>query len=412
MPEGKMDVMATASRHGPRLSIPPAPRLPQYHPAAPAAAAAFFAPEAAAAAPLPDEEMTAEAAGGDMAVMGAMEEEAATAATTAGAGSAGPAELVLTTPAVRRLAREHRIDLSGVRSTGPKSRLLKADLLRHIAERGLAAPPAPVGGGDGGDGGGGSARAGRRRRPPFGDTVASPAHVPTPGQTVPIRGIQRSMLEAMKRSLEVPHMVYCDEVVMDKTVVLRNDLKGAAAERGVKLSYLPLVIKATSLALKRFPLLNSSLSPCQTAITYHKDHNIGVAMDTPRGLLVPNIKAVQDKNIFDIAAELNRLQRLGTEGKLGEADLLGGTFSLSNIGSIGGTYASPVILHPQVAIGALGKMKRVPRFNDEGNVVGQTILLISWSGDHRIIDGGTMARFSNLWKSFLENPAAMLGEAR
>ena len=120
-------------------------------------------------------------------------------------------------------------------------------------------------------------------------------------------------------------------------------------------------MKACSLALSHFPVLNSSYSVDQASITYKASHNIGLAMDTPMGLLVPNIKSVQQLSVFDIAQELMRLHHLGLSGKLSTQDLTGGTFSLSNIGSIGGTYAKPVILPPEVAIGALGKIYTVPR---------------------------------------------------
>jgi 2-oxoisovalerate dehydrogenase E2 component (dihydrolipoyl transacylase) len=131
-------------------------------------------------------------------------------------------------------------------------------------------------------------------------------------------------------------------------------------------------------------------------------------MDTPQGLLVPSIKKVHQMSVLEIAEELNRLQDLGSRGKLGAADLKDGTFSLSNIGSIGGTYAKPVILPPQVAIGALGKVQKLPRFDSNDNLIKAHIMNVSWSADHRIIDGATMARFSNLMKSYIENPATMI----
>ena len=148
------------------------------------------------------------------------------------------------------------------------------------------------------------------------------------------------------------------------------------------------------------------------SITYKADHNIGVAMDTPQGLLVPNIKKIQQLTVFDIAEELNRLQDLGLRGKLGEADLKEGTFSLSNIGSIGGTYAKPVIMPPQVAIGALGKIQKLPRFDANDNVVKAHIMNVSWSADHRVIDGATMARFSNMMKTYIEKPSSMIFDLR
>ena len=127
-------------------------------------------------------------------------------------------------------------------------------------------------------------------------------------------------------------------------------------------------------------------------ITYKASHNIGLAMDTPMGLLVPNIKGVQQLSVFEIAVELSRLHTLGLSGKLSTQDLSGGTFSLSNIGSIGGTYAKPVILPPEVAIGALGKIYTVPRYSPSGDLRPAQVMNVSWSADHRCIDGATMAR--------------------
>uniref|UniRef100_A0A3Q2Q2Z5 Dihydrolipoamide acetyltransferase component of pyruvate dehydrogenase complex n=1 Tax=Fundulus heteroclitus TaxID=8078 RepID=A0A3Q2Q2Z5_FUNHE len=165
---------------------------------------------------------------------------------------------------------------------------------------------------------------------------------------------------------------------------------------------------AASLGLLHFPILNSSLDEGCQNITYKASHNIGLAMDTSQGLLVPNVKNVQSLSVFEIAQELNRLQTLGAVGQLGQAELSGGTFTLSNIGSIGGTYAKPVILPPEVAIGALGKIQVLPRFDGGGHVTRAHIMKVSWSADHRIIDGATMCRFSNLWREYLENPASMV----
>lgn len=135
-------------------------------------------------------------------------------------------------------------------------------------------------------------------------------------------------------------------------------------------------------------------------------------MDTQQGLLVPNVKNVQNKSIFDIAMELNRLHELGLSGRLSPEDLTGGTFSLSNIGSLGGTYAKAVIMPPEVAIGAIGRIQEVPRFDKDGNIYKAHVVGVSWSADHRVIEGASMARFSNLWKSYLENPASMLIDLR
>ncbi|RQM26647.1 hypothetical protein B5M09_010827 [Aphanomyces astaci] len=305
---------------------------------------------------------------------------------------------VLTTPSVRRLAREHNIDLEDIPVEG--DRILKGDILNYIRELSEAKyQPAESHASDV-------------------DVAAAPpsskasVEFLTESQVVPVNPIQKMMVKAMNASLKVPHFGYADEIEMDALDELRQRLKVVASERGIKVTYLPLMIKAASLALKYYPVLNASVSDCEGFITLHAQHNISVAMDTPKGLLVPNIKNVESKSILDIAQELGRLQALASAGKLGPNDLTGGTFSLSNIGSIGGTYMGPVIMVPQVAIGAIGKIQTLPRFNAAGAVVPVKVMNVSWSGDHRIIDGATMARFSTKWKHFLENPTAMLSELK
>jgi len=139
-----------------------------------------------------------------------------------------------------------------------------------------------------------------------------------------------------------------------------------------------------------------------------RSHNIGMAVDGKTGLLVPNIKDVQQRSIIDIAHEVTRLTDAARSGVINPADLKDGTITISNIGAIGGISASPIINKPEVAIVALGKIQKLPRFNDEGQLEERHIITMSWSGDHRVIDGATIARFSNSWKAYLENPSTML----
>ncbi|GMH51769.1 hypothetical protein TrST_g8704 [Triparma strigata] len=307
---------------------------------------------------------------------------------------------VKTTPVVRKLAREHGIDLTTVVGTGPKGRVLKEDVLSLLGGSPIVNVP-----------------------PPSPSTPSTPSSAPVPAPSLPppitgerrepVRGMSRLMIKSMNASLKIPHFGYSDEIDVSKLMDLRNQLKPAAEAKGVKLSYMPIMIKAASLALTEFPIINSSLSPDESEIIYHNAHNIGLAMDTPRGLVVPNIKSVQTLSVFDIARELGRLQQDGQTGSgIKEADLKGSTFTLSNIGAIGGTYMSPVISSPQVAIGALGKIQTLPRFDSDGNVKAAKIMEVSWAGDHRTVDGATMARFSNAWKEMLENPALLLANMK
>jgi 2-oxoisovalerate dehydrogenase E2 component (dihydrolipoyl transacylase) len=133
-------------------------------------------------------------------------------------------------------------------------------------------------------------------------------------------------------------------------------------------------------------------------------------VDSKIGLVVPNIKGVQHLSLFEIAQKVNELISLAREGKLKSADLKGGTISISNIGVLGGTVSTPVINAPESAIVAMGKIQRLPRFDENDQVKAVNIMQVSWSGDHRIIDGATMVRFNNLWKKYLENPLYMLAK--
>lgn len=301
---------------------------------------------------------------------------------------------------------EHSVDLADVTGSGKEGRVLKEDILAFL-EGGRsrvetpAPPPRPV-----------FSPPAAAPSPPAAPAVV-PAARPAPvflGQdkTEPAGPIVKAMTKSMMEALKIPHFGYKDEIDMSQLVNLRKDLKAACLERGVKLSYMPFIVKACSMALLHFPILNSSYNVEAGTITYKASHNIGLAMDTPMGLLVPNIKSVQQLSVFDIALELSRLHNLGLAGKLSTKDLSGGTFSLSNIGSIGGTYAKPVILPPEVAIGALGKIYTVPRYSGQGDLLPTPVMNVSWSADHRCIDGATMARFSNIWKGYLERPQSML----
>ncbi|KAK3585258.1 hypothetical protein CHS0354_006306 [Potamilus streckersoni] len=315
---------------------------------------------------------------------------------------------VLATPAVRKMAIEYKINLSDVKGMGKDGRVMKEDILQYLEDKDKRkmAPVKPT--------------TTFPKEPPHVTPVAKPKSVPSVPQkptqrpvigqdkTEPIRGVRKAMVKIMTEALRIPPFGYYDEIDVTQLVKLRSEVKAVAEARGIRISYMPFIIKATSLALLQYPILNSSVDEKCENITYKAAHNIGLAMDTKEGLLVPNVKNVQSLTVFEIASELNRLQTFGESGKLGQEDLTGGTFSLSNIGSIGGTYARPVIVPPEVAIGALGKIQVLPRFDENENVKKAHIMLVSWSADHRIIEGATMARFSNLWKSYLENPSLML----
>ncbi|XP_075970513.1 dihydrolipoamide branched chain transacylase E2 [Anticarsia gemmatalis] len=302
---------------------------------------------------------------------------------------------VLTTPSVRRIAAQFNVDLSSVKATGRNGRILKEDMLSHLNINADESNKVP------------DATTVRAVEIPITQAQAK-VEVLLEDRVVPVSGFTKAMVKSMTEAMKIPHFGYSDEYDVTKLVETREALKKIAQERGIKFSYMPIIIKAASLGLEQVPVINSSLDSTCEHLTYKASHNIGVAMDTPNGLIVPVIKNVQNKTILEIASELNTIQEKGSKGQLGLSDLTGGTFTISNIGIIGGTYTKPVILPPQVAISALGKIQVLPRFDSEGNVKKAHILTVSFSADHRVIDGVTMARFSNYLKNYLENPYTLL----
>ena len=243
-----------------------------------------------------------------------------------GGNAGGP---VLATPAVRRLAGEHNVSLSDISGTGKKGRVTKGDLLRYVGQiaqakhSAAAAAAAKVSASSGsGDSSAAAATTAPGEIPPARPYVISEAG--NVKREEPIRGISRMMVSSMKESLKIPHFGYYDEIEMDALMELRRDLLPTFEKRGVKLSFMPMMMKAASLALADYPSLNSSVSSDEEVQTFNGAHNIGVAMDTPRGLLVPNVLHCESRSIYDIAYELNRLQAMGAQNKLGQDELTGG----------------------------------------------------------------------------------------
>ena len=283
---------------------------------------------------------------------------------------------VLTTPAVRKLAREYELDLSMISGTGKNGRVLKEDV--HLYLKTLE------------------------------QASAQQITAPNKDRTEAIVGVRKIMAKHMSESVStIPHFTFVDEVDVTELIQLRATLKSTYADQ-VKITLMPLLIKSLSLSLSQFPIMNSRVDNEFTELTYLGSHNIGMAVDGKNGLLVPNVKDVQKRSILEIAAEVSRLTDAARSGIINIAELRGGTITISNIGAIGGISASPIINSPEVAIVALGKIQDLPRFNSDNQIISRKIMSVSWSGDHRVIDGATIARFNNCWKTYLENPNTML----
>jgi 2-oxoisovalerate dehydrogenase E2 component (dihydrolipoyl transacylase) len=310
----------------------------------------------------------------------------------------------LATPAVRHLSKELNIDISNITGTGKDGRVMKEDVFRYSSARdvcsgAISEPTSPQG---------------STQTAPLVDNGCQKE------TKVELSNIQVQMFKSMTRSLSIPHFLYADEVDFSSLASLRHRLNKSLSDPSgkdpMKLSFLPFIIKAVSMALFQYPILNARVeidpSTTKPSLLMRSQHNIGIAMDTPQGLVVPVIRNVASLDILSIAAELKRLQSLANSGKLTVADISGGTITVSNVGSIGGTFVSPVIVEREVAILGIGRVRAVPAFDDKGDVVRKQVCGLSWSADHRVVDGATMARAADVVRQFVEEPDRMLVHLR
>jgi 2-oxoisovalerate dehydrogenase E2 component (dihydrolipoyl transacylase) len=293
----------------------------------------------------------------------------------------------LAVPAVRGLLKNHGVDILSVTGTGKDGRVTKEDVMKFVTARDSPAAETSVSG-----------------------PVSVLPDTRQAESTVNLTPIQSQMFKIMTKSLSTPHFLYADELKINDLNAIRHKLASDKRDP-TKITFLPFVVKAVSQALTEFPILNSRVDvsdPSKPKLVMRAKHNIGIAMDTPTGLIVPNIKDVASRSIFEIAAEISRLSALGKSGKLTPADLSGGTITVSNIGNIGGTYVAPVIVPTEVAILGVGRSRTVPVFDEAGQVTRGDMVNFSWSADHRVIDGATMARMGNRVRELIESPELML----
>lgn len=309
--------------------------------------------------------------------------------TAKGTPGAGPIYgKVPASPAVRRLVREHSLQLTEVAGSGKDGRVLKEDVLAHLEQPQAAAS---------------SSQTVVKNR-----TTTNQAETQAP-RVEPLRGVRAVMAKRMVEAAStIPHFHYGEEIDVTALLALRERLKPLAEAQGERLTLMPLFMKAMALAVAEEPIVNAQLNAAGDELHYYHQCNIGMAVDSKAGLMVPNVKNVERLTLLEIAREVGRLTTSAREGRVDQADLKGGTISISNIGALGGTYAAPIINAPEAAIVAIGKTQWLPRFDEQGAVQRRAVMTITWAGDHRFIDGGTIARFCNTWKGFLEAPETML----
>jgi len=227
---------------------------------------------------------------------------------------------------------------------------------------------------------------------------------------VPLKGIRKAIANAMVKSVyTAPHVTLMDEVDVTKLVELRAKAKPLAEKKGVKLTYLPFIVKALVAALREYPIMNASLDEETQEIVYKKYYNIGIATDTDAGLIVPVVADADRKSIWMIADEIRDLAARGREGKLAPHELRGSTMTITNIGSAGGMFFTPVINYPEVAILGTGRIAEKPIVRG-GEIVAAPVLALSLSFDHRLIDGATAQNFLNYIKQLLGDPELLVME--
>ncbi|MGL6094723.1 MAG: dihydrolipoamide acetyltransferase family protein [Fimbriiglobus sp.] len=288
---------------------------------------------------------------------------------------------VAAAPSIRLLARKLGLDLARIRGTGPGGRILHDDLTPFLATPTASKPPA----------------------------AKHAMDLGTAGTKQKLAGVRRAIAERMVASkTAIPHYAYVDECDFTELVRLRGQLKEPFARADLRLTYLPFVLKAVARALKHVPLVNSTFDDDTGEVTLHDRYHIGIAVAAPAGLMVPVIRDVDRKDVAVLAAEIDRLSETARAGRVRPDDLRGGSFTVSSIGSIGGLISTPIVNRPEVGIVGIGKLVRRPVYDAAGDLRPADLVYLSFSFDHRIVDGAIGATFGNAVIRELERPAGLL----
>jgi pyruvate dehydrogenase E2 component (dihydrolipoamide acetyltransferase) len=290
-----------------------------------------------------------------------------------------PTKKVLATPVARAMAKELGVNIDLVKGTGPAARVMKEDILSYLQKNTVTSSK-------------------------LNTVVSDEERVELKPLSQLRKTIARNMIQSKHNAA---HMTVFDEVEVSELVRVREKYKSKFLEKQVKLSYLPFVLKATALALKKFKALNAQMDLDNNQMIYKNYYNIGIAVDTEDGLIVPVIKDVDKLSIFQIAQKINEISEKTRKREITMEDMKDGTFTITSFGSIGGQFAVPVINYPQAAILGIGRILKKPVVKDDAVVPG-TIMPLSLSVDHRIVDGGETARFVNQIMEYLSDPVSLI----
>jgi len=302
-----------------------------------------------------------------------------------------PADVsVLATPSTRRLARESEVDINQISGTGLAGRVTREDVLQANGTGAVSAGrPSSV----------------SPSRPQW----TPPQNFTTGGEErVALKGIRKKIAENLQMAKRIiPHFTLMDEANVTALIALRSEVKPHAEKMGVKITYMPFVMKALMATVREFPKFNAMIDDAAQEIVYKKYFNIGFAADTPNGLLVPVIKNADQKTIYQLSHEIVDLATKARDGKLALEEMKGATFTITNIGSVGGTYATPIINHPEVAIFGMYKIQERPVIKN-GELDVASFMNFTVTCDHRLIDGAEAARFLAAFIARIESPGRLM----
>ncbi|WP_316571268.1 dihydrolipoamide acetyltransferase family protein [Neobacillus sp. YIM B06451] len=291
---------------------------------------------------------------------------------------------ILASPYTRKLARDNSVNIEEIMGTGPAGRILDEDVFRFIEQsKGTIKAKEP-------------------------ERTRQPAPAPQQGQSIPFRGRRRQIAKNLLHSIQtIPHCTHFEEIDVTNLIQFRNELK----EAGSPISATAFFLKTLSVCLKEYPIFNAVLDEQKEEIRLIDDHHFGIAVDTEEGLIVPVIRAIQTKSLPEINREMKSLTEKALNNELTVSDIQGGTFTVSNVGPLGGSIgATPIIQHPQVALVSFHKTKKMPVVNDNDEIVIRSIMNLSMSFDHRVADGATAVKFTNRFAAYIENPKMLLLE--
>ncbi len=304
---------------------------------------------------------------------------------------------VLATPATRRLAREMGVDINGMTGSGLAGRVTREDVLSSKGGKATAATSTGAGATSAG------APSMNFPKPEYKSINAQLE------ERVDLLGIRKKIAQNMQMSKAIiPHFTLMDEADVTQLVALRESLKDYAEKNGTKITYLPFAMKAMIATIKEFPQFNASIDDANSQIVYKKYFNIGFAADTPNGLMVPVIKNADQKSILEISKEIIDLSRRARDGKLKPDEMKGATITITNIGSVGGTYATPIINHPEVAILGMYKLSDKPILKKDGSIGFIKAMNYTITADHRLIDGAVAANFLKSFFQKIQNPGVLM----